>query len=502
MRIKKETIFFILILIAGVFVRLYNFGIMPDGLNQDEAFAGYEAYSMLKYGIDSWGYHNPVYFVSWGSGMNVLSSYLMMPFIAVFGNCAFAVRMPQLIASVFALWVFYLILKECMGVRTALIGMFVLAISPWHVMVSRWALESNMAPHMWLFGFYFFMKGMKDNRFLPISMFFYGLSLYAYATMWFFVPITLLLMFCYAFSKKYIKNIKMFITSGFVLGILALPHILFVLVNKSVIPEIKTSFISIPKLLYMRSGEISISNMFDLETYKNLFNILIKQNDGQVFNSIKYGSYYHLSIPFAIIGIFRAIKEKGLFSKMVLFNLFVAILIAISMSSTNMNRINFIHFPMLILIVKGIDVVVKSGKKGIVFGMFSAYFVLFCAFSFHYFTGYQREIARHFDTGLQKAICSLSDGNVKVDSMIFYPKILFFGEEDTKEYIDSVKFSNYPSAYLSVESFGRYEFVNDFENLTADTYIVKKDKRAYFKKHEYKAEYYDEIIIFRKLGTF
>ncbi|MBR5280514.1 MAG: hypothetical protein IKU26_06080, partial [Clostridia bacterium] len=68
--------YFLLILLLGIFLRVYQFGTLPIGLNQDEAFAGYEAFSLAHYGVDSAGYHNPVYFVSWGSGMNVLESYL------------------------------------------------------------------------------------------------------------------------------------------------------------------------------------------------------------------------------------------------------------------------------------------------------------------------------------------------------------------------------------------------------------------------------------------
>ncbi len=500
MKIKKEKIFFVLIFLVGVFVRIYNFGAMPNGLNQDEAFAGYEAFSMLKYGMDSWGCHNPVYFVSWGSGMNVLSSYLMMPFIAIFGNSVLAVRMPQLIASISALWVFYLVLKECIGIRCALIGMFVLAICPWHIMVSRWALESNMAPHMWLFGFYFFMKALKDNRFLPLSMFFYGLSLYAYATMWFFVPLSLLLLFVY--FKKQIKSIKMFLISAGLLFLLSLPLILFVLVNIGVIDEIKTSFISIPRLLYMRSGEMSLSNILKSQTYINIFNILIKQNDSLAWNSNRFGTYYHAALPFILFGIIRVLKEKNNLLKAVAINTAVAVFVMLLMSGANINKVNFIHFPMLMLFAVGLEGVLKIGYRKVFLMSAVSFLCIFSMFLVNYFTDYNREVSGHFDAGIEKAINNLPEGEIFVDSEIYYPKILFLSAQDTDEYLKTVAFSNYPSAYLRAESFGRFCFTNNFENMCADTYIVKKDKRNYFKKADYKAEYYDEIIIFRKLGTF
>ena len=73
-------IMFWVFLAVGIFVRVFRFGAFPSGLNQDEAFAGYEAYSLLHYGTDTAGYHNPIYLVAWGSGMNALETYLMIPF--------------------------------------------------------------------------------------------------------------------------------------------------------------------------------------------------------------------------------------------------------------------------------------------------------------------------------------------------------------------------------------------------------------------------------------
>lgn len=52
----------------GILVRMAAFGSAPAGFNQDEAFAGYETWSLLTYGVDSWGYPWPCYFVSWGVG--------------------------------------------------------------------------------------------------------------------------------------------------------------------------------------------------------------------------------------------------------------------------------------------------------------------------------------------------------------------------------------------------------------------------------------------------
>ncbi len=74
-----------IIFIVAIFSRVILLGEVPGGIHADEAFASYEAYSLANYGVDSWGYHNPVYLAVWGSGMSALESYLMIPFVALWG---------------------------------------------------------------------------------------------------------------------------------------------------------------------------------------------------------------------------------------------------------------------------------------------------------------------------------------------------------------------------------------------------------------------------------
>ena len=105
-KIKKEW-YFIFILLLGILLRFVCYWIIPGGLNQDEAYSGYEAYSLLKAGMDSHGYVNPVYFISWGHGMNALYAYLTIPFIAIGGLSVYTIRLPQVILGCMIIPLFY-----------------------------------------------------------------------------------------------------------------------------------------------------------------------------------------------------------------------------------------------------------------------------------------------------------------------------------------------------------------------------------------------------------
>ena len=53
-----------LIFIIGILIRIVGITDMPNALNCDEASAGYEAFSLLNYGIDRNGNHNPSFLVA------------------------------------------------------------------------------------------------------------------------------------------------------------------------------------------------------------------------------------------------------------------------------------------------------------------------------------------------------------------------------------------------------------------------------------------------------
>ena len=161
---RTEKCIFCLLLVLGLFARVYRFGSAPPGLNQDEAFAAYESWALLHYGQDSSLHAWPVYLTAWGSGMNALESYLMLPFLAVFGVKTWVIRLPQLLLGLAALPAAFSVGKRMAGRRGGLCALAVLALCPWHILLSRWALESNMAPNLLLLGLCFFLKGREDGR--------------------------------------------------------------------------------------------------------------------------------------------------------------------------------------------------------------------------------------------------------------------------------------------------------------------------------------------------
>ena len=490
----------IFIIAVGVFVRVFRFGQVPGGFNQDEAFAAYEAYSLLNFGKDSAGYSFPTYFVSWGSGMNVLESYLAIPFMWLLGCSEAVFRLPQLIISIVSMPVLYLLFKRLFEQKVALIGLGLLAISPWHIMLSRWGLESNLAPAFLLFGFYFLVRGISQNGYFLLSALFYGVSLYSYSITWLVVPITLIGFGIYLLYSKVKIKVWSVVLACLILAVFALPHILFLLINQGLINEIRTSFISIPKMVAMRSGEISLTNLFSAQSWKNLISIVFFQNDGLNWNSIKeYGMFYTFNTVFFVLGIAKLIlniigdiKNKRFSgSMMVIIGFLCSVFVCLIISGANINKTNSMHIFTLIITAVGICFVTFNGKykKVKLSAIISLNLAAFALFFGFYFGEYNNTVSAEFRSGVGQAVEFVNDNKcqkVLVDKSIYHSQILFYDKTPQEIFENTVEYENYPSPYLSAKSFSKYTFDLQYDNIGGyDAYIISSGFADWFQNNNF-----------------
>lgn len=475
---KYTRILFFLFMALGIFARIWKFGAVPGDINPDEAFAGYDAYNLLHYGVDSAGYRFPVYLTTWGSGTSALNTYLMIPFMAVFGAKIWVIRLPQVIVACFTLWVTYLLVKRLFQEKIALCALFLLAISPWHIGMSRWGMDCNMAPGFLIFGLYFFVRGLEDNRFLMLSALMYGLSLYCYATIWPIVPLLLLLQLAYGLAYRKIRFNLHLLLSGLILAVLAVPLLLFMLVNMDIIEEIRLPFLSIPRLVVMRESEISFSQL-SLKAHR-LWSIIKLQSDDLPWNGTsKYGIYHSGTLSFFVLGMFYCIKtsiEKAVRKKeapelLVLTQIGGALLLGV-LVYTNINRINILFIPMIIVAAVGIYYLCSLiGLRYLVLPA-AFYLCMFIGFEHYYFTEYSDILGYYFCDGLEEAVeeAVSYEGQIYVSYGLKHSDILFLAEVPVTEYIETVEYYEYPSAYLDARSFGRFSY--DFDPAAPETDAV------------------------------
>ena len=506
-----QHLVFAAIFLIGLFARAWQFGTIPGDINQDEAFAGYEALSLLRHGTDSFGYRLPVYLTAWGSGMNVLNSLLMIPFMAIFGAKTWVLRLPQLLVALFTLPAVYGIGRRIRDEKLGLCMMFLTAVAPWHIMLARWGLESNLAPGFLIFGLFFFLKGLEKPRFLMLSALMYGLSLYCYATIWPFVPLMLALELAYSIYYKKLRIQKESIAAAAILFVLALPLLLFLLVNKGILEEIRTPFFSIPKLLYMRADELSLSNLGD--NLQNLLQIIGSGQDGLPWNSIEgYGIFYPVSLIFAGIGLILSIwrliqgfRKKEMAGETFLLINFVGGFLLGLLINVNINRVNSLWLPMIFLAAYAIYEICQRINPWTFLVPLVIYSVLFVQFEKTYFTQYASDIEGYFCKGLEQAVDAAmesagDDGIIYCASGANYARVLFYSEQDSVEYRNTVQYTNYPSAFLDVSSFGRFRFSFDASSPQVldpqGTYLLDSSyDSSVFEQAGYSLQFYDYFVV-------
>ncbi len=215
----------ILIITLALVLRVVNLSTNPPGLNWDEVSMGYSAYSLLKTGADEWGVKYPILFRSYGEWKSPVYIYLLMPFIKIFGLSAWGVRLPAALFGVISVYLTYLIGRKLYSDKVGLWAAFLLAVSPWHLMLSRPGYEAGVALALVLTGIYLMLKEKPILSALP-----FGLAIHTYHSAKIIVPIIVVYFAITSFKKLGFK--KLFITA-LILGLFALPIVMDLMSGKS-----------------------------------------------------------------------------------------------------------------------------------------------------------------------------------------------------------------------------------------------------------------------------
>jgi 4-amino-4-deoxy-L-arabinose transferase-like glycosyltransferase len=135
------------ILLLAATLRLVKLDQSPPGMQVDEAGNTWNAYCLLKTGLDANGVRWPILYTK-GFGFNVttLFIYTLIPFQAIGGMNVYTTRLPGALGGVLTVWLLYYIGKRLFGRWVGLVAAGLLAINPWHLLESRWGHESTLVP--------------------------------------------------------------------------------------------------------------------------------------------------------------------------------------------------------------------------------------------------------------------------------------------------------------------------------------------------------------------
>lgn len=215
--IKKnlKTILTVAVFILAALLRLYKLGDYPISIYWDEAAIGYNAYAIAQTGADEYGRKWPLAFESFNDFKLPGYIYLDSVFVKLFGLSEFSVRLPSALAGILAVILVYLLTKRLFATSgqsetIALLSALLLAISPWHLQLSRAAFETNIALTLTVAGIYLLTAAVNSKIFALIATPILALSFYFYYSSYIFAPL-ILLSFLAINRERIAKNIKYYL---------------------------------------------------------------------------------------------------------------------------------------------------------------------------------------------------------------------------------------------------------------------------------------------------
>lgn len=503
---KVYYILLAIIVVIGLSIRIWQFGSVPGGFNQDGAMAAVDGKAIADYGTDRFGTWMPAHLYAWGYGqMSSLLSYLIAIFVKLFGLNPITARLPQLIASAAGGAFFYLFMRDIFGKGAGLIAAAFVAINPWHLVQSRWALDCNLLPHFFMGGLYFLNLGLtKRKRYTYISMIFFALCMYCYGITIYTIPLFLAAACIYYLIKKRITWKDALISIAVYL-LIAWPFLLTMAVNFFKWDTIKLPFVTIQYFSgSVRSSDILLFSAEPMKqlalNFKSLLNTTVLQKKDLPWNDIQgFGTMFLCSIPFMIAGcveLFR-VKTKGAKS-LVVFALLTGIWAGLLTNGVNVNRVNIVYYGIMMFIVLGIYFTIREIKY-LKWSNLCIYAVLGVMLVTTYFGSYADMIKGQFYYGFGDAlIAAESTGAEKIyvtaDAQgkgywnVSEILTLFYDQTDA-EYFQGKKDEQHGENLLPYKQ--RFTYVSMSQSVVNNSqsqnaaYVILKSDEQYFDKSIY-----------------
>lgn len=221
----KISFYLFIIILLSVILRFFWLDRFPPSLYTDETDQGYNAYSVLKTLKDEHGSYLPLSFRSFGDWKPPLPTYLMIPFISVFGLNEISVRLPSAVLGTGSvLIIFFLVREMFIGYsyrnKIGLLAALFLAVSPWHILESRSAMLVIISLFFFESGVWLFLVGLRKKNSLILSSLMFVFSVYSYYGMRIITPLFILFLLIH-YREKIVFTGRSMLTA-FLLGFLLL----------------------------------------------------------------------------------------------------------------------------------------------------------------------------------------------------------------------------------------------------------------------------------------
>lgn len=505
-KLKNRSMLLFLILLISVFVRFNQLSSNPPALTWDEASWGYNAYSLGIDGRDEFGKFLPIdYLESFGDFKPPMYAYLDIFPVKIFGLNEFAVRFPSALFGVLTVFVSYFLVKRVFPKsenkeKYALLSAFILAISPWHIMLSRAAFEANVASFFLVFGVFAFLAAVQDRKwYLLLSAASFALSFYTFNTARIVAPL-LVLILAIGFRKELILHKRETIIAA-VIGILFVAPIAKFLIS----PQANLRFKEVN--IFSDASVVERANQQILNDNNNIFSkvihnrrlgygveylrhyfdnlspsfLFIKGDGNPKFSTQDVGQMYLWELPFFTLGIlFLFRKKEGVWWIIPLWLIAGIIPAATARETPHALRIETTLPTFQILAAIGIVVFINWERKlktiivrNLILSIVALFILGNLVYFFHgYFVHYPREFSGEWQYGYKDSINyallnkeQFDQINITTELGRPYIYYLFYSKMDPRDFRETAQISRDVFGFVSVDGFSKFRFAKDLSKI-------------------------------------
>lgn len=525
----------IIIVIIAAFLRFWQLGNNPPSLTWDEAAWGYNAYSLGIDGRDEHGRFLPLdYLESFGDFKPPLYAYLDIIPVKLFGLNEFAVRFPSAFFGVLTVLATYFLVREIFrrwevrnekldkevgsekksshlslqnqASHIALLTSFILAISPWHINLSRAAFEANVATFFIVLGVFLFLKAtvnasrsLASFTILLISIASFVLSMYTFNTARVVVP--LLLTVLLIGKIKILYKMKISLITALAIGfILFFPLVLFLKTPQSQLRFKEVNIFSdigviertnqqmlndrdtlLTRILHNRRFAYTVEYLKHyFDHFKSSF-LFINGDGNPKFSTQDIGSLYLWDLPFFVLGILFIFRQRiGYWWFIPLWMIIGVAPAATARETPHVLRIEstlptfqiFTAYGVFVFITTISKIKCQISKIQIKYLIF-ALSILFLIFNFSYYLHgyymhYPREYSGEWQYGYKESIEFVKKqeqnfDEVKITTELGRPYIyyLFYTKTNPEKFRKTAKIEREVFGFVNVEKLGKYSFAKD-----------------------------------------
>ena len=501
MNFIKNNYVLLAIVFLAIFLRFNQLGDNPPSLTWDEVAWGYNAYALGIDGKDEFGRFLPHdYLESFGDFKPPLYAYADIIPIKLFGLTEFAVRFPSAFFGSLTILFTYFLVKNIFysspqRKKYALFTALLLAVSPWHILLSRAAFEANVATFFIVSGVWLFIAAIHKRPYLLIfSALAFVLSLYTFNSARIVSPL-LVIVLTIGFRKELFKIKKHALISVVVGLLLFLPIVQFLFSPQASLRFKEVNIFSDIEIVeranqqiandgnawwskIMHNRRLAYGGEFIRHYLDNInTDFLFIHGDGNPkFSTRDLGQMYVWEIPFLAVGLLFLIRKRESHWWIVPLWFLLGIIPAGTARETpHALRTEAILPTLQIIVAIGVVTFFTSGfyKKRknvlkfainiIVFG-----FLLLNVLNFHhiYYSFYPKLYSGEWQYGYKESIAFVSDNIAAYDEAQItdnlgrpYIYYLFYTQTHPEDFRKTAKISRDPFGFVKVEQFGKYRFI-------------------------------------------